>query len=308
MDLRQLQAFLAVVDHGSFTAAARATHTVQSNISSHVARLEKELGVVLIDRASGTPTPEGDSVLTRARAVARELASIEDDVAALRGAPRGPVRIGVIGTTARWLAPLLIDRVVTETPEIHLTVADGTTSTLVARLLDEELDLAIIGLPHDDAELVVSPLFTEDHLLVAPGDHPLAKATGDVGAVELSHHPILLAPPRTAFRREVDGWFRQAGVRPDVKAEIDGLRLLASLAFTGYAPAIVPATAAPGWVGGDWVRRTLDGIGRRRVGLARRRRHLPSLAARSVAAAVTATVQARGPEVAGVFAEESDTR
>ena len=53
MDLRQLQAFLAVVDHGGFTAAAKATHTVQSNISTHVARLERELDATLIDRSSG---------------------------------------------------------------------------------------------------------------------------------------------------------------------------------------------------------------------------------------------------------------
>ena len=57
MDLRQLNHLLAVIDHHSFSAAARALHTVQSNVSTHVAKLEKELGVTLIDRATMQPTP-----------------------------------------------------------------------------------------------------------------------------------------------------------------------------------------------------------------------------------------------------------
>ena len=59
MDLRQLAALVAVAETGSFSAAARSLHTVQSNVSTHVARLERELGVTLVDRASGTLTEEG---------------------------------------------------------------------------------------------------------------------------------------------------------------------------------------------------------------------------------------------------------
>jgi hypothetical protein len=63
MDLRQLQALTAIADHGSFSAAAVALHTVQSNVSSHVARLEKELGVPLVDRHAGQLTEEGQAVV-----------------------------------------------------------------------------------------------------------------------------------------------------------------------------------------------------------------------------------------------------
>ena len=63
MDLRQLNALLAVADRGSFSAAARALHTVQSNVSTHVARLEKELGATLIDRATGTLTADQRTAL-----------------------------------------------------------------------------------------------------------------------------------------------------------------------------------------------------------------------------------------------------
>src|SRR5665811_320362 len=106
MDLRQLAALLAVADHGTFSAAAEAMHTVQSNVSTHVAHLERDLGVELIDRARGVPTEAGRAVVDRARRITNELTSIEADVASLGAEISGPVRLGLIGTTGRLIAPM----------------------------------------------------------------------------------------------------------------------------------------------------------------------------------------------------------
>src|SRR5690242_3637308 len=103
MDLRQLAAVVAVADHRSFSAAARALHTVQSNVSTHIARLERELGVLLVDRTTGQLTEEGAAVVERARRVQGELEALVADVAAVNSEVTGVARIGVIGTTARWL-------------------------------------------------------------------------------------------------------------------------------------------------------------------------------------------------------------
>src|SRR5215212_6791639 len=108
MDLRQLTALVAVAETGSFSAAARALHTVQSNISAHVARLERELGVPLVHRASGTLTDEGLAVVARARHIQGELDALEADVASLRDEVSGTARLGCIGTSARWLVPLVL--------------------------------------------------------------------------------------------------------------------------------------------------------------------------------------------------------
>src|SRR3954468_4879498 len=103
MDLRQLAALTAVADPHSFSAAARALHTVQSNVSTHVARLERELGAQLIDRNGGQLTEEGVAVGERARRIANELEASRPEVAAIRHEVVGTVRLGMIGTTARWL-------------------------------------------------------------------------------------------------------------------------------------------------------------------------------------------------------------
>ncbi len=300
MDLRQLQAFLAVVEHGGFTAAARATHTVQSNISTHVARLERELDTTLIDRSTGRATEEGEAVLTRVRRIQTELASLQADVSSLRGSPRGTVRIGIIGTTARWLTPLLVEALAAEAPEIKLVVADGTTRSIELRLLDGELDVGIVGLPVDDPEIRTTALFDEDHIVVGPDNHPLAQIEGPVDLSELAKYELMLAAPGTPFRQEIDEAFRQRGLRPKAHVEIDGLRLLASLAFQGYGIAIVPATAAPGWIGGDWTRIQIDGLSRRTVGLAARRRGIPTVAAQATVSTLKSVIETQASEMPGI--------
>lgn len=300
MDLRQLQAFLAVVEHGGFTAAARATHTVQSNISTHVARLERELEATLIDRATGRATEEGEAVLTRVRRIQTELASLQADVSSLRGSPRGTVRLGVIGTTARWLTPILVEALAEESPDIQLVVAEGTTRSLELRLLDGELDVGLVALPVEDPEIRTTALFDEDHIVVGPDDHPLATLNGTVDLAELAKHKLLLAAPGTPFRQEIDETFRSKGLRVQAKLEVDGLRLLASLAFQGFGVAIVPATAAPGWVGGPWTRIPVEGLSRRTVGLAARRRGMPTVAAQATVGVLRKVVAAHAPEVPGL--------
>ena len=129
MELRQLAALVAVTDHGSFSAAADALHTVQSNVSNHVARLEKELGLQLIDRQGCQLTEGGEAVVERARRVAIELEALVSEVAALRQEVVGNVRMGMIGTTARWLVPRLLERLAEQHPKVHLVVMEVTSAT-----------------------------------------------------------------------------------------------------------------------------------------------------------------------------------
>src|SRR5436305_1572679 len=164
MDLRQLNALLAVADQGSFTAAADALATVQSNVSAHIARLEREVGSVLVDRSTGQLTEEGEAVAARA------------------------------------------------------------------------------GLE------------------------------------------LLLPLPGTSFRDELDQAARPRGITLTPRAELDGVRLIASLTFDGYGPAILPATAVPEYLRQEWRLVQVSGIPRRRIGVAQRSRGLPSAPARALLA------------------------
>src|SRR5213075_736279 len=193
MDLRQLNAVVAVAEYGSFSAAARALHTVQSNISTHVARLERELGVTLVDRATGKLTPEGEIVVSRARRVEVELEALVADVAAVHSEVEGAARIGVIGTTARWLVPPLLEAMAAEYPRVRVVVVDATTTSLLPQVHSGQLDLAVLALPVHDPDVDSDALFEEELLVIAPLDHPLANEDR-VTLAQLAEHDLLLEP------------------------------------------------------------------------------------------------------------------
>ena len=306
MDLKHLQALIGIADCGSFSAAAESIGTVQSNISAHVARIERELDVVLVDRSSGHLTEEGEVVVARARRMMVELDAMAADVVSLRQDVSGTVRAGVIGTTGRWLVPQLFARLRERHPHIRLNVTDGTNTTLEPQLVSGRLDLAVVSLPVRSDDLVATPLFGEDLMLVIPAGHPLAAAAtsspaggaGGAGAEEiagaagagsadtappvplpltaLADLELLLPVPGTALRNEIDAAARKAGVTLRPSLELDGMHMLASLTFDGYGPAILPAAALPDHLRDEFRMLALEGFPRRGVGVALRSRGLPS--------------------------------
>lgn len=281
MDLKQLAALAAVADHRSFSSAAEALHTVQSNVSTHVARLEKEVGEVLIDRATVTLTPAGQLVVDRARRIRAELDALAGDLASSARQIVGSVRLGLIGTTGRWLAPLLLPEAERQHPGLRLVLIDATTTSLLPQLQTGQLDLAIVNLPTSDPDVDFIMLFDERHVIVAPEGHPLwGRRT--VSVTELAAHRLLLPPPGTAYRDELDAEAQRKGVTMQPAAEIDGMRLLATLAFEGFGAALLPATAASRRASANWSLVDVEGLHPRRVGLAWARRAMLSAAARAV--------------------------
>jgi len=300
VDLRQLNALVAVSEHRSFSAAARALHTVQSNVSTHVARLERELDAVLVDRRTGELTSEGEVVVLRALRIKAELQAIPADVSALRDDIRGTVRFGIIGTTGRWLVPALLTALKESYPGVHLVVVDATTTGLLPQLQSGQLTMAVLNLPLSEPELTSEPLFDEERVLIVPVDHPLAKHER-VSLSELAKHEVVLPPEGTQFRNEVDKAAAEIGIVVRPAAELDGMRLLASLAFQGYAPALVPATAAPFGTGDGWTVVNVDGMTPRSVGLAYRRWTTLSAPARVVQQVIAEVVEERGSQQPGLL-------
>lgn len=298
MDLRQLAALTAIADHGSFSAAAQSLHTVQSNVSSHVARLEKELGVQLVDRHGAGLTEEGLAVVERARRISAELEAVVADVAALRHEVTGTARIGMIGTTARWLAPLLLERMASAQPGVRLVIGDGTSATLEPNLAAGLLDAAVVNLPQNNPDLVERPLFDEDLVLVVPTGHPLA-GRDQIDIAELDGIELLMPAPHTVFRQEIDEACAAAGIAMVARAELDGVRLIASLAHRGLGPAILPATGTTEGLQG-FTRVSVSGLPRRRVGLVLRRRSRPSAPARVMLEILDSVVAANLDPAAGL--------
>ena len=172
----------------------------------------------------------------RARHIQAELEALTADVAALRDEVSGTVRLGCIGTSARWLVPARArERHPRAHPKVHVIVVDATTTSLVPRLLADELDLAVVNLPITHPDVVAEHLFDEDRILIAPDGHPLADARPGVArrpgrpraAPRAAGHRV---PRRARPRGHGRGRHRAAGqgrgrrAPPDRHARLPGVR------------------------------------------------------------------------------------
>jgi DNA-binding transcriptional LysR family regulator len=301
MDLRQLNALVAVADHGSFSAAADALATVQSNVSTHVRKLEDELGAVLVDRSAGRLTNAGELVVARARRIQAEVDALSADVTAIDREVSGVVRLGIIGTTARWLVPELLRVVPIRFPLLSLSFVEATTVGLDAQLAAGQVDLAVLNLPAAGIELRTVPLFEEDLVLVVAADDPMA-ARGSIDIADLDGMALLLPQPGTSFRDEIDAAVRPARITLHPRAEVDSPRLIASLTFEGCGPAILPASAVPSYLQDQWRELQIIGLPPRLVGVALRRRGLLGAPARAVLDVITEIVFDPGRMPAGLRA------
>jgi DNA-binding transcriptional LysR family regulator len=234
-------------------------------------------------------------VVDRARRVHHELESLRSDVASMLHEVSGQVRLGCIGTASRWLLPNLLRIMGERHPRVQVVIVDATTTSLVPQVVSGALDLAVVNLPLGDSELATEPLFDEQRILAVPFAHPLANRE-HVELADLTEHEVLLEPRGTPFRDELDHEAARLGVEMRAQAEIDGVSLLAWLAFQGYGAAILPATAASGWIEISCRRITVGGLTPRSVGIAVPRRGRPSAPARAVKAVIRELVEGADQE------------
>jgi DNA-binding transcriptional LysR family regulator len=211
MELRHLRILVAVAEQGSFSAAADHLGTVQSNVSAHIARLEKELTATLVDRGAGRLTEEGELALARAYRVLSELDALATDVGALGTEVTGTVRVGMIGTTARWLVPALLADLSSSHPRLKLIVTEGPTSGLEPQLASGRLDLAVLMHPVPGRDLASEPLFEEQIVLVVTPDRDPTSGRTVVSLEDLAGFELLLPAQGTAFRAEIDAATKPAG-------------------------------------------------------------------------------------------------
>jgi len=243
--LRHLETLLAIAEEGSFTAAADALNTVQSNVSDQVRQLEQELGVPLLvrGRRGAEPTEFGAVVLDRARRVQRELDAMRADLSMLQGLEAGHAKLGVVGTASRWLVPALAADLRQRAPGVRLRINEGASERLFAEVLEGELAQAVVTEPVEDRRLVVDHLLEEALVaLVGPG---VELGPGPVALAAVADLRLVLPPMRNPLRMELEAVAESQGLTLRVPLEVEGIRLIADMVAAGDFASILPETAVP---------------------------------------------------------------
>jgi len=173
--LRQLKVFEAVANHLSFSRAAEELHLTQPAVSMQVQALAEQAGVPLFEQLGKKIylTAAGDELLHHVRRIAQQLREAGDALAAIRGARGGRLTLGVV-STAKYFAPRLLVAFRKLYPEADLHLGVFNRETLVRQLGDNQIDLAIMGVPPTDFETISAVFADHPHAIVAAADHPLA--------------------------------------------------------------------------------------------------------------------------------------
>lgn len=179
MELRQLRYLDAVARRRSFTLAAQDLHVAQSALSQQVAQLERELGVELLRRTTRRVevTEAGELVLARARRALAETDGVRADLDALQGLILGTVRLGGVPQVGPVHPVALIAEFTRAHPGVAITVRDDVAGTLLGQLRAGDLDLVLALVDPDELDgLEGVRLLDEELVVIAPLDHPLARA------------------------------------------------------------------------------------------------------------------------------------
>ena len=185
LSLKQLRYFDAVVRTGHFGKAAEQCAVTQPALSMQIQEMEKDLGVPLLERGRNgvIPTEAGREVAARAGRVLTEVRDIVDFARRQGETLAGPLHFGVIPSVAPYLLPALLPLIRNKFPDLDLSLRETQTQHLVDELLDGNLDLLLLALPVEHADVETMKLFTDRFLLAMPKSRRIAsriRATPDL--------------------------------------------------------------------------------------------------------------------------------
>jgi DNA-binding transcriptional LysR family regulator len=241
MELFQLEAFLAVVREGSFSAAAKALYRTQPAISQTIKKLEDEIGRPLFDRSSrrGLLTDAGRVLADHAERLVnlrqRTLAAL-DDVAKLR---TGRLRVAANELTCLYLLPILHEyrRLY---PEVHITVQRALGSRIPAQVLDYGVDLGVITFRPDIDALHSTVVYHDELAFVVPPSHPLARRS-KVSITELASESFVAHHVSSPYRQKVIDTFRKRRIELRMPVEMPTLDAIKKFVAMGNGVALLPA-------------------------------------------------------------------
>jgi DNA-binding transcriptional LysR family regulator len=262
MDSRFLESFVMVVERGSIAEAARRLNLTAAAVAQRIRALETEIGARLVFRSgrSVRPTEAGTAIFSRAGNILGDVRDLKS--VAVTNRPSGELRLGASPTSTTGLLPGILTLLAEKYPQIDVYMTGGIPGELYQKVLDGDLDAAIIACPPFAIPKAYDwRLLREEPLVVlTPASAPIR----DPHTI-LASEPLIRPTHDTWAGRLIDSYLRQSGIRPRVRFEIDTFEAIPFMVDRGLGVALVHDWAPP-WLEGLSLRKHLipnDQFGRR---------------------------------------------
>ena len=205
-----LSSLLAIAEHGSVSAAARARGLTQPSISRQIQELERQLGVPVLERTTqgARLTPAGEVLAEGARELLRGLQALPEKVRSQRGELSGRVRLGTVDSIGIYVLPPLLSSFIQAHPRVDVQVVCQSSPQLMAMLLDDELDLAIGTTEHP--RLHCERLYRNPLVLAYPPGLPESQVPTTMA--DIAQRRIVTFAPGLTIRTLLDEAFAKAGL------------------------------------------------------------------------------------------------
>jgi DNA-binding transcriptional LysR family regulator len=243
LNLDQLRALEAVTEGKSFSAAARKLNLSQPAVSVQIRELERRFNVKLVERLGkqAHATPPGRELLAVARQIFRECDRAEEVMRRYRDGWIGRVRIGTTNTALTFLLPPLLRKLRHEHPGLELHVTNLPSRESVEAILQNRIDLALVSLPVEAAQLLVTPLMSEHMVAIFPAG---ARNIPSVVTPQfVMDQPLLMEHTRAAIHDLVLQWLSRQPGQPQISMHLGTIEAIKSAVASDLGMSIIPEIA-----------------------------------------------------------------
>ncbi len=240
MDLGQIEAFVQVSARNSFSRAAEALQLTQPSITARIQSLEREVGEELFERGGRGVrlTDAGLAFLPHAERILQTLVEGREAIDEVRDVQLGSLHLGSALTICTYVLPHILHAFRSQYQGVDVSIRTGRSEQVLAMLQADEVQVGLVrSLSHHDVETV--HLYDDEIVLAVNPEHPFA-ASGAATVEEAAAEPIILFDRASSYFGLIHGFFRQAGVAPNVAMELDSLEATKRMVEEGLGIALVP--------------------------------------------------------------------
>lgn len=247
MEFKQLEAFVAVVDYGSFSEAARKLYLTQPTISTHIRSLEEELHTRLIIRTTKklTITPKGYQLYDSA---VRMLDIRNNLFENFTGSKKQIIDLAASTIPSSYLLPELMAGFGRMYPDVYFHSWQTDSTGAISRVLDGSVDLALTGQNTGDDSCIFIPFCQDDMVIATPvNDHYLQLKERPVTFSDFLKDPIIIRERGSGTKKEMDIFLENAGIEPsslNVVARMNDLESIKKSIVNGLGISILSARSA----------------------------------------------------------------